>query len=210
MALSSRASSYLRKSKREEFALTESEIRNIFLNNGAPCFEPLIEFQQRFGGYIFYAGLAPIKFSVLKGGGGYPRSNYTATIEFEESGLASPQYYSDCADTNYQMQFFLDENGMYYEDYEPVAASFEKVIEHLPLWEEMNFTQGLELIFRDHRLKTADVDRKLELEPISEASDQYTRWFRNEFIYMKQWQGLTTLVANTDLFQKRRCWNCSR
>ena len=85
MSLSKRASDFLQKSERERYQLTGSEIRQIFTENGAPIFEPLVDFQQRFGGYIFYAGLAPITFSLLKGQGGYPTSSKTAIIEFEAS-----------------------------------------------------------------------------------------------------------------------------
>ena len=94
------------------------------------------------------------------------------------------------------MQFFLDENGIYYEDYEAKASSFAKTVEHLALWEEMRNRKDFELLFRDRILKTNDVDKELNLDLLSEASDEYTLWFSNEYIYMQQWQGQTTLVVS--------------
>jgi hypothetical protein len=198
MTLSKRASDFLEKSERENPQLTDSEIREIFNNNNAPIFEPLIDFQKKFGGFIFYAGLAPIKFSLIKGDGGYPKSNKTAIVEFEESESSSPKYFFECATTLYQMQFFLDENGIYYEDYEAKASSFDKTVEHLALWDEIRNRKDFELLFRDRLLKIKNVDKELKLDFLSEASDQYTLWFSNEHIYMQQWQGQTTLVVSNN------------
>jgi hypothetical protein len=196
MTLSKRASDFLQQSEKENLQLTDSEIREIFNYNNAPIFESLIEFQKKFGGFIFYAGLAPIKFSLIKGDGGYPKSSKTAIVEFEESESLSPKYFFDCATTLYQMQFFLDENGVYYEDYEAKASSFEKTVEHLALWQEMRNRTDFELLFRDRHLITNNVDKELKLDMIPEASDQYTLWFGNEHIYMQQWQGQTTLIVS--------------
>ena len=204
MTLSKRASDFLQKSKRETSLLTDDDIRQIFIANNAPIFEPLVNFQIAFGGYIFHAGLAPIKFSLLKGEGGFPKSSNTAIVEFEESGLTSPKYFFDCATTNYQMQFFLDEQGVYYEDYEAKACSFDKTVEHLALWDEMRLGGDYELVFRDRRLQTNNIETELELDFLPEASDQYTLWFRNEHIYMQQWQGLTTLIASKRYSDKNK------
>ena len=204
MSLSQRASDFLRKSERTISLLTESEIRQAFEDNHAPIFEPLIEFQQRFGGYTFYAGLAPIKFSLLKGDGGYPKSSRTAIVEFELSERSLPQYFFDCASTDYQMQFFLDEEGVYYEDYKAVASEFEKVVEQWALWEEINRREDFQVIYDNQRMKTKDIDKELKLELLPEASDQYTLWFRSEYIYMQQRHGLTTLMVSDRYPEKAR------
>lgn len=204
MTLSNRASEFLLKSKRENSQLTDSEIRKIFDYNNAPVFEPLIDFQQKFGGFIFYAGLAPISFSIVKGEGGYPKSTKTAIVKFEESESSSPKYFFDCATTLYQMQFFLDENGVYYEDYEAKASCFDKTVEHLALWEEMRNRKDFELLFRDRVLKTNQLDKELKLDLLPEASDKYTLWFSNEHIYMQQWQGQTTLFVSNSFPEKAK------
>lgn len=202
MMLSKRASDFLNKSKREPLSLTEKEIRQTFIDNDAPIFEPLVDFQLAFGGYIFYAVLAPIKFSLLKGVGGYPKYSNTAIIEFEESEFSSPKFFFNCATTNYQMQFFLDEQGVYYEDYEVTASSFGKTVEHLALWDEMRMREDFELIFRDRQLQINNIENELKLNLIDEASDQYTVWFCNEHVYVKQWKGLTTLISSKTYSEK--------
>lgn len=194
----------MQKSKRETSILTEADIRQIFIANEAPVFEPLIDFQCKFGGFISYAGLVPIKFSLLKGEGGYPKSSNTAIIEFEASESEPPKYFFDCATTDYQMQFFLDEQGIYYEDYEAKASSFDKAIEHFALWDEIGLREDHELVFRNRHLQTNNIEEELKLDIIPEASDQYTLWFNNEFIYMKQWQGLTTLVVSKHYSEKEK------
>ncbi len=40
------------------------------------------------------------------------------------------------------------------------------------------------------------------LKLVEEASDQFTLWFRNESIYMQQWQGLTTMIVSQDYHRK--------
>lgn len=55
-----------------------------------------------------------------------------------ENYSSGPRYYFDCATTDYQMQFFLDEQGSYYEDYEVQASCFDKIVEHLAIWDEIH------------------------------------------------------------------------
>jgi len=196
MSVSKRALEFLKYSKREGPTLTSKKIVEIFEANSAPVFESLIEFQTKYGGYIFYAGLAPINFSLLKGLGGYPESNYSALVEFEENYSSGPKYYFDCATTDYQMQFFLDEQGLYYEDYEVQASCFDKIVEHLAIWDEIQRMSKFEILFKDKKIDISNIDSVLKLEIIPEASDQYTLWFRNEHIYMQQKQGLTTIVVS--------------
>lgn len=80
------------------------------------------------------------------------------------------------------MQFFLDENGIYYEDYKAKASRFEKVIEQLALWDEVRIKEGYEEIYRNKRLNINGADKQLNLTLLPEASDQFTLWFKNEII----------------------------
>lgn len=196
MNLSNRATAFLRKSERESVSISLDKIKEIFESNSAPLSEPLLEFQVKYGGFIFYAGLAPIKFSLLKGLGGYPESNYSAVVEFEETRLSSPKYFFDCATTDYQMQYFLDEKGVYYEDYEAKATSFDKLVENLAIWEEISSHKKYELLFRDKAIDYPNIDSILKLDLLEEASDMFTQWYSNEYIYLRQRKGLTTLVVS--------------
>ena len=202
MELSKRALDFLQQSEREMSKLTEQDILDAFSANDAPIFKPLIDFQLKYGGYIFYAGLAPIKFSLLQGQGGFPNQTKTSIIQFEETDTISPKYQFVCAMTNYQMQFTLDEQGIYYEDYQPKSSSFDKVIEGLALWKEVELKTGYDIVFRAHQVLTQNLDKELNLNIVPEASDQFTLWFQNEFIYMKQYQGLTTLIVSEEYPEK--------
>ncbi|MCG2613723.1 hypothetical protein LZZ85_05505 [Terrimonas sp. NA20] len=196
MSLSNRATRLLENSEREHVSVSEPVIRRIFDQNNAPVFEALLQFQMKYGGYTFYAGLAPIRFTLLHGGGGYPESNYTAEIYFQAGNVGNPQYYFECAQTKYQMQFFLDEEGQYYEDYEVKASSFEKVIEHLALRKEIAGRDTFERFFNSEKLSVQKPEEVLGLTLIAEASDEYSQWYQNEFIYMEKWNGCTSLFVS--------------
>lgn len=202
MQLSERANAFLQKSKRDTISVSEAEIRSFFKANEAPVFEPLIQFQLNYGGYIFNAGLETIKFSLLKRLGGWPEKNRTCIIQFEESEESYPRYFFDCATTNYQMQFFLDENGIYYEDFEPRASCFGKLIEHLALWDEIGQNNDLEVIFRNKQLKIEAVENLLNLELLPEASDQFTQWYKNGSMYLNKAQGKATIIVRKQYPQK--------
>lgn len=202
MQLSERANAFLRKSNRDIISLSEDEIRSFFIVNEAPIFEPLVKFQYNYGGYVFNAGLEPIKFSLLKGLGGWPKKNRTCTIEFEQSEEEYPKFYFDCASTNYQMQFFLDENGIYYKDFEPKASNFEKLIEHLALWDEIGKNDELEVIFRDKKLKSEAIENLINVSLLPEASDQFTKWYTNGSMYVQKTDGKTTIIATKQHPQK--------
>jgi hypothetical protein len=203
MALSNRAIRFLEGSEREITNVSEDVIRRIFDENNVPVFKSLIDFQLNYSGYIFYAGHVPVRFTLLHGAGGYPESNYTAEIEFEINEDGAPRYYFACAGTDYQMQFLLDEDGLYYEDYIVVASSFEKFMEHAALWKEMR-DRDFERVFERRQLDEQKLIRALSLDLIAEASDEYTQWYQNEFIYMTHWNGHTTLVASKDYPERGR------
>lgn len=204
MALSPRATEYLRQLERHNYSLTEADIRRVFIANDAPVSDPLIEFELNYGGYMFYAGVAPIQFTLLKGAGGYPMSNFTANIDFEVSDLDSSRYLYNCAYTDYQMQFFLDDTGVYYEDYEAKAGSFEKMVEHQALWREMAGQEGAEVVFWKRALQVDQVEEVFGLPLIIEASDEYTQCYGNDAIHVEKWQGTTSVVVAAHFPDRKR------
>lgn len=192
--LSNRAKLFLEKHERLLTTTNRDDIIESFKINNAPVFEPLIEFQQKYSGYEFMAGLTPVYFTLLHGDGGFPRTN-TAEIDFYESDCDSAKYQFVCAQTEYQMNFTLDEFGRYYEDGEIIASNFGKTIEHLALWNEFKKKENFKIFIRDQRLKTQYLDKKLHFKIVPEASDEYTSWFNNELTYMYQQNGLTTIIT---------------
>ena len=79
--LSIKAKNFLANQERFSSTVIREEIVESFVNNNAPVFEPLIEFQQKYSGYQFMAGLEPIHFGILQGDGGYPVRTGTAIID---------------------------------------------------------------------------------------------------------------------------------
>ena len=132
---------------------------------------------------------------MIQGDGGYPEKSKTAIIEFYESDDVIT-YQFICATSYYQMEFTLDEMGRYYEDNRITASSFDKTIEKLAIWDELKTLKGFKIISSDKKFKTPDLDKELGLTVISEASDQYTLWFKNDDVYMRQRKELTTLVVS--------------
>lgn len=198
MALSNRAVLFLEKSEREISPVSESVLRRIFDENNVPVFEALIRFQLDYGGYTFNTALqGSIRFTLLHGAGGYPESNFTAEIEFEDNYDGNPRYYFVCADTEHQRYFLLDEEGKYYENYQVKASGFEKCVEHFSIWKEME-ARGFELIFWHHKMDVEKLVQTLSLELIPEASDEYTQWYRSELVYVERWNDFASLAVSKD------------
>jgi hypothetical protein len=195
---SSRAKIFLSNQERLSSTIIREDIIESFVANDAPVFEPLIEFQQKYSGYKFMAGLVPIHFGILQGDGGYPGRTGTAIVEFELSETDTSKYQFVCATSEYQMTFTLDEFGRYYEDYEIVASSFDKTIEHLAIWDELNKKEGFKIMLQNQKIDIQQLDKKLGLTTMSEASDEYTLWFTNDSIYLTQCNGLTTIITSDD------------
>ena len=198
---SNRAKIFLENKERFYSTLNRDEIIESFKANNAPFFEPLIEFQQKYSGYKFMAGSVPIHFGLLQGDGGYPLRTGTAIIEFEPFDTDSSKYQFVCATSEYPMAFTLDELGRYYEDYKIVASSFDKTIEHFSIWDELNRNKNFKILFQDQKINIKQIDRKLDLTIIPEASDDYTVWFTNGLTYLTQCNGLTTIITS-DEFDK--------
>lgn len=199
--ISSRAKLFLANHERFSSTTIREEIIESFLANNAPVFEPLIEFQQKYSGYKFMAGLEPIHFGLLQGDGGYPVRTGTAIVDFEPSETGKSKYQFVCATSEYPMAFTLDEYGRYYEDNTIVASSFDKTIEHLAIWGELNKRDEYSVMLQNQRVNIPQLDKKLDLAIIPEASDLYTQWFTNNLTYLTQCNGLTTIITS-DSFDK--------
>jgi hypothetical protein len=194
--LSGRAKNFLTSQKRFSSTVIREDIIESFIANNAPVFEPLIEFQQKYSGCQFMAGLEPVCFGLLQGDGGCPVRTGTAVIEYRSSEKGLPKWQFVCATSQYQMSFTLDEYGRYYEEDEIVASSFDKVIEHLSVWDELKKKEGFRLLLQNQKLNIQELDKKLGLSIMPEASDEYTLWFKNEFTYLTQCGGKSTIITS--------------
>ncbi|MBA3681708.1 MAG: hypothetical protein H0W73_11175 [Bacteroidetes bacterium] len=189
--LSERARTFLNKQTRVSSTTDRQKVIECFNDNDIPCYEPLIRFQEEYSGYCFSAGTEPIFFGLLQGDSG----SYPNTAFIEEQIIRNTTHFK-CATSEYQMTFTLDKFGNYYEDYEIVATSFDKTIEDLALWDEIRNSDNFKILIRDQKLEVEKINEILDLVIISEASDIYTSWFKNEFIYMIQKSNMITIITN--------------
>ncbi len=194
--LSERAKRFLAGVERLSSTVDREQIIESFLNNDAPVFEPLIEFQQKYSGYKFLAGLEIIHCGILQGDGGYPVRSGTAIVEFSVSYPGTSNYEFVCATADCQPIFTLDEYGRFYENGEIIASSFDKKMEHLAIWDELEVKEDFRIVLHEQALGIQELDMKLDLTMIREASDQYTLWFKNDSIYLKQCSGRSTIVTS--------------
>jgi hypothetical protein len=144
------------------------------------------------------AGLEPIRFGLLQGDGGYPKRTNTAIIDFFESENGPSKYQFVCATTEYQMEFTLDETGKYYEDSKIVFSSFDKIVEELALWDQIGKITSFKTFANRQKFRIQELDKKLDLILIPEVSDNYTQWFKNSATYLKQCNGLSTIISVDD------------
>lgn len=104
--------------------LNREEIVQCFVQNGLEPFPELIDFELKYSGLILYAGLEPVEFGIIWGGG-FPFDPQTAIIEFEAAETDDHSYDFLCARSNLPIHCTLDEKGRYYEDGELKFISFE-------------------------------------------------------------------------------------
>lgn len=197
-SLSTRALQFLISQNRTSNLHTRNSLIEVFKRHGIEPFESLIEFELKYGGYTLYAGLAPIQFQLISGGGSHFDPTL-ATLDYEESDDPEDdyQYQFFCANTNYQVQFSLDEKGRYYEDYELKYSCFDKLIENLAIWKASNELSFNE-IFRNKTLKTHFVPEDFGLTILEETVDIQSQWFKAENLFLRKEKDSFTLLGKKD------------
>lgn len=124
--LSIRATEHVSGLDRRQVISTPDDVRDAFATRSLRCPDAILEFQSKFGGLILNAGLEPLVATVL-----HPQANFLRDRPWNVPDVADQNglMMFNCIDTLYQMEFHLDEHGCYYEDWQPVHASFEKLLE---------------------------------------------------------------------------------
>ncbi len=119
--LSEKAFNYLNNLPRN-LALTRSQILETFEANQIYPYEPLIHFQENYGGYEYFGS----QFSIIHGGG-YPFNSKIATIEEDHYG--NRLCFLLIVDEMAPVRYYLDENGKFYNTGTLLYNSFEEAIE---------------------------------------------------------------------------------
>ncbi len=137
MALSARATAFLKTQERRNSIRDERRILEALDRAQLPIFEPVIDFQQQYGGCTFYAIYEPMVYGILHP---KPRSVEANNISgfSDDDGIT---YLFECVDTLYQMSFHIDGDGTYYENFRAVAPSMDKHVEDLALRNELDMQQ---------------------------------------------------------------------
>ncbi len=174
MNLSERAISWLRAQERVPAITDQGRIIAAIQQAGAPVFEPVLQFQEEYGGLVLYAGRVPLAFGIVHLTTRTFWKPETVAVYFEE-GI----WYFECCNTQYPMEFCIDQNGHYLEDYDPIATSFDKYIEWMAMSDEL-YSAGWRAIddwFATSPELAERFIREHSLRRIPEASDEYSGWW---------------------------------
>ena len=184
--LSDIARDFLSRQDRGETTCKKEDIIEFFNANKIPVFEPVVNFQEKYSGYIFNAGAASISFRLIQGEGGLPFSNRMAFIVFEQGEAENSHFFVCATSDDYPMTFEIDELGRYYEDRECIASCFGKRIEDLAIREELMKLDDIEYIGTPFQKINFDFIEFLDLDLIPHASDEYTQWYKKESTYLRK------------------------
>ena len=80
MALSARATAFLKTQERRKSLLDKSKIIEALHRAQLPVFEVVVDFQQQYGGYTFYSGLVPFVQGIL-----HPKPQAVKQIQYLDS-----------------------------------------------------------------------------------------------------------------------------
>jgi hypothetical protein len=194
MALSERAQQMLEQGIRHPCRIERTQILAALQQADLPVFEPIVAFQQRFGGieYRVKGSSHGMSFNLFQ----KDASPQERLPEISAFTGESQRYFFECGEHRVaQFGFYLDQEGTLYVDERfsspvAIASSVEKYIESdamvnelidLPFtcWSPLGIVAQGENEFKK-RLAL------LELPVIGEASDQYTTWWGNDRIRVVQ------------------------
>ena len=178
--MTDRALKLLQKVERKTSIRDENKIKAILERNNVSYSEAIIEFQVRYGGLVFHAGLEPICWGIHHV---TPRGEFKymgkEIVPFEDEG-EFPEFSLLCADTLYQMRWTIDKNGAIFEDFDILTNSFDKMIEDYAMWDEFKVHKDKEVWKRNIYGKDLNLilSRFNKVEPLEEIQEPGIRWFK--------------------------------
>lgn len=185
--LSDRAKYYLKSLARRAVPTDRSEVGDILHSRDLPVPEAILAFQESFGGYEFHAGLEPLIATIL-----FPRADFLRDQPWTvpHASKEADQFFFQCFDTLYQFDFHLDSNGTYYENWEPVHASFACLIEGKALLAEMSQSGGWERVTDAHEsFSDLTAYPVIGLRRDNVASCRFTSWWYNDVTVVERCEG---------------------
>lgn len=198
--MTDRAEQFLQKSERKDSIRDKARIVSILEKYNVDYHEPIIDFQHRFGGLVFYHGLEPICWGIQHPS---PRGEFKymnkEIITFESEG-EYPEFSLLCADTLSQIRWTIDERGAIFEDFEILANTFDKVIEDFAMWEDVMSDSKNEVWKRNFQgRKLGSIISSFDkVEPVKEIQEPGIKWFKvdNEY-YLTERGGEILFIGPT-------------
>ena len=168
--LTERAKSYLSTLKRIP-PVPSAQVEKVLLDQGSPCFQPWLDFHERYAGYVEPLGLDTAIWGIV-----HEKSYWIAPGRAEvDRETHEDVWYVTCAEVHPSYNYLLDDKG---EFLGRPAESFDIKVERNALhWEY--FCQG-EAGHIEHHVKDAALIARLlqRSQPIAEASDRHFTYFR--------------------------------
>jgi hypothetical protein len=168
MELTETAKKYLSGLERVP-AVTASKVEEVLRSAGQPCFDPWLEFQDQFGGYVERIGADVAVWGVVHARARW-LGPFEADVELEKDGRT---YYVACADVHPSYNYRLDNNGEFLGF---PAEHFSVHVERVAAIS--TFLTG----FRSESLSQAElrdpmlIETAGHAEEIASASDRYYRY----------------------------------
>lgn len=202
MALSHRAKRMLERGTRYPHPGDRVTIVACLEREGWPVFEPVVEFEERFGGveyHIYGDGREGLRLGLV-----LPMWNAaTGTSETGTSGwVENGRYYFECAHpfVACPCELQIDQDGALCADFQPIASTVERHVESDAVLDELGYEQDrwLWLLFGVKRARDRQVDENLQrlgLSLVPEATDAYTTWWRDDGLRVHRhvfWDGTGT------------------
>lgn len=170
---------YLKRHKRQ-FKMARADVVDVLQRSGVPLFEPVIDFQLRFGGCRIAEDFV---FGLF-----YPDSDGQKPVSPQTEEWDGETRFVCSVRNSVQMWLHINEHGTYFEDRVPHAESVENLIAHYA-WVDRTLTRENWTHISQDRLTTKRYEGFLDesqLAVVPEASDAYRQVLRNDrMLYIK-------------------------
>jgi hypothetical protein len=171
--LTERAQSYLNLLERLRPVPTR-QVEKVLRDQGSPCFQPWLDFHERYAGYVEPLGLDRAIWGIV-----HEQSRWieqgSANVDRE---IREETWYVTCAEVHPSYNYLLDNKGEFLGD---PAESFDIKVERNALRREFFSGRGVAARVEYHPKGAELIDRlRRDSRLIEEASDSFFRYFRGD------------------------------
>ena len=189
---------YLASIPRRPYVSNEEVIRNAFERNQLMLTDALLDFQLQYAGYYHQHKGEVFIYGML-----HEKSTYLPSLDIDFDDDNPQDVLHTCMDCLPSEMRALNKQGVFYNDYRPVAESFTKYLEQRAFrwklskeveWETINLPTHVQEAVKEEQ------SGKLEEYMVVEVSDQYARIYQlNQGLVIKstQEQAIAWKIAGT-------------